>query len=171
MVKSVIDRGLGALRAMNSGRFDGEDQSSSRRQDVESRWSFAGMLEVLATAVLEFFGRLYEEARDEVQRLGMHERWMANYVLCRAKTQVATRIRDTLLGGQDAALSLGLISANIERTAANITAKKSGRIGQATTGDEETSSILSAMVDQWHNDEQQHQTLELAVKLRRPTAR
>ena len=163
-LKDMIDRTLGAVRAVNSEREDGEGFTRPT-QEASGQWNLANMPEPGSPEVPNFFGWLYEEARDEVQRLGMHERWMANYVLCRAKTQVSTRIRNMILGGQNAALSLGLIGANIERTAANITARNPVASVQATSGNEDISSALSAMVDQWHNEEQQHQTLELAVKI------
>jgi len=158
--REVIDRGKAALLSM---RADREDDTARPAVNGE-RFALAKMPAVGDDGVSEYFGRLYEEAAAEVQRLGMHERWMANYVVSRAKTMVHRQLRETLLGGKNASLSLGLIGANIERTVANITARNPVASVQATSGDEATSSSLSAMVDQWNNEEQQYQTLELAVK-------
>lgn len=158
----VITRDQAELRAMRAGREEEQDERVPRSVGDFGigKYPPPGHPEVR-----EVFGRLYEEARSEVVRQGMHERWMANYVISRAKSTVATRLRDIVRGGHNASLSLGLIGANIERTVANITARNPVASVQATSGDEAVSSTLSAMVDQWHNEEQQHQTLELAVKI------
>jgi len=161
-VKEVIDRSKAAVLAMRAGR---EPEETTRATIGGDKFGLAQMPGKGDPAVPEFFGRLYEDAANEVKRLGMHERWMANYVVSRAKTMVHTRIRDMMMGGRNASLSLGLIGANIERTVANITARNPVASVRATSGDKFVSSTLSAMVDQWNNDEQQYQTLELAVKM------
>lgn len=161
-VKELVSKAKGSVLAMMSGR---EQDNEPRPRIGGERFGLADAPAKGDPAVPEFFGRLYEEARDEVFRLGMHERWMANYTLSRAKTMVHQRFRDMLRGGHNASLSLGLIGANIERTVANITARNPVASVQATSGDEAVSSSLSAMVDQWNNEEQQHHTLELAVKI------
>lgn len=112
-----------------------------------------------------FFGQLYEEALAERDRLGMPQRWMANYVISRAKRQVNARLKDMLLGGYSASLSLGLVGANIERTVANITARSPVASVQSTTGDEAISAAISAMCDHWNNEEEQGDSLETAVKI------
>lgn len=161
-VSDVIDRVKASVLSMNSER---ESENRQRPRLGGEKFGLALAPAKGDPAVPEFFGRLYEEAYAETQRLGMHERWMANYVISRAKTMVHTRLKDMLTGGRNASLSLGLIGANIERTVANITARNPVASVQATSGKEEVSSALSAMADQWNNEEQQYQTLELAVKI------
>ena len=112
----------------------------------------------------KFFGRLYEEAVDERDRLGMPTRWMANYLLSRSKTMDASKLRMMLMGGYSASLSLGLIGANIERTVANITAQSPVASVRSTTGDNGLSAKMSAMCDQWNNAEEQGLTLGMTVK-------
>lgn len=115
--------------------------------------------------VPSFFGNIYENCLAERDRLGMLQRWMANYVITRAKRQINSRIKELLLGGHSATLSLGLVGANIERTVANITARNPVASVQSTTGDEGISAAVSAMCDYWNNDEEQHDSLETSVKI------
>lgn len=157
-----IDRHEGSVRAMGAER-EGEGRFSGHSHD--HRWSLARMPPPGDPAVASYAGKLYEEARDEVYRLGMHERWMANYVLSRAKTMVSHRFKDILLGGYNSALSLGIIGANIERTVANITARNPVASVVATSGDQDASDTVTAMVDQWNNEEYQRETLAVSVKI------
>jgi hypothetical protein len=115
--------------------------------------------------VASFFGELYEGALAERDRLGMPQRWLANYVITRAKRQINSKLRDMLMGGHSASLSLGLVGANIERTVANITARNPVASVQSTTGDESISAAISAKCDFWNNAEEQHDTLETSVKI------
>lgn len=162
-IKEVIGRGLGQFKAMMADRESDNDEVKARAHG--DKLGLAQMPDVGAPDVARYFGSLYENAASEVQRLGMHERWMANYVLTRSKVMIHTRLRDILTGGRNAALSLGLIGANIERTVANITARNPVASVQAVSGSEDTSAVMSAMVDHWNNEEQQYRTLELSVKI------
>lgn len=156
-----IDRHEGSLRAMNAER----EGDVAVEHSHDHRWSLARMPPPGDPAVASYVGKLYEDARDEVHRLGMHERWMANYVLSRAKTTVVSRFKDILMGGYNSALSLGIIGANIERTVANITARNPVASVVATSGDQDASDTVTAMVDQWNNEECQRETLAVSVKI------
>lgn len=169
----AVDRVIGAVAALRGGGI--KDVDIRERDDVRpereevfrysGEWSIAKLPPVSHPECGRWFGRLYEEALNEVQRLGMHERWMANYVLSRAKASVNTRLRDLLQGGYNSSLSIGLIGSNIERTVANITARNPIASVRATDGDEELASIISAMCEAWTNEEYQQESLALAVKI------
>lgn len=104
------------------------------------------------------------EAVVERDRLGMPTRWMANYILSRAKTMNVVRIRDMMLGGYSASLSLGMIGANIERTVAVITARSPMASVQSTDGDEGMSAAVGHG-GSLNNAEEQELTLGLSVKI------
>jgi hypothetical protein len=154
----------GAKRMVGISADDPKTSSVVKKRDI-SEFHLAKMPPKDSPHVGKFFGGLYEKSVVERDRLGMPTRWMANYLLSRSKTMSTGKIRDMMLGGYSASLSLGLIGANIERTVANITARAPVASVQATTGDESLSAAMSAMVDHWNNSEEQEKTLGMGVKI------
>lgn len=161
IVSSLAD-GIKSFIKSNAAR---KERSEVTARKERKKYNLASMPPKDAPEVPGFFGELYERSVKERDRLGMPTRWMANYVLARAKCTDQTKLRGLLLGGHAASLSLGLIGANIERTAANITARSPVASVQTTSGDENISSGISAMCEHWNNAEEQGKTLELAAKI------
>ena len=158
---SAVSDGVKKFMGVNA---DDPATATVKKRD-KKEFTLAKMPQKDSPEVGKFFGELYEKAVVERDRLGMPTRWMANYVLSRAKTMNVSRIREMMLGGYSASLSLGMIGANIERTVANITARSPMASVQSTDGEEAMSAAVSAMVDHWNNAEEQELTLGLSVKI------
>ena len=142
-VISAVSDGVKKFMGVNA---DDPATATVKKRD-KKEFTLAKMPQKDNPEVGKFFGELYEKAVVERDRLGMPTRWMANYILSRAKTMNVARIRDMMLGGYSASLSLGMIGANIERTVANITARSPMASVQSTDGDEGMSAAVSAMVE------------------------
>lgn len=99
---------------------------------------------------------LYLEALRERIRLGLDERWRANYRMYRGHHWQETTA--VLTGRSKARLSLALLGANINRTVANITARAPVAEVQSLDGTvEEDERILTQKMSEWNNkEEQQH---------------
>ena len=69
-VKDIVDRGKAMILSMRAER---EPESSPRPRVGGEKFGLADAPLPGDPAVPEFFGRLYEMARDEVQRLGLEE--------------------------------------------------------------------------------------------------
>ena len=160
-VSSAISGGVKKFLGINA---DDPKTAAVKKRD-KKKYNLAKMPAKDDPEVGKFFGELYEGCIAERDRLGMPTRWMANYILSRSKTMNVAKIREMMLGGYAASLSLGMIGANIERTVANITARSPMASVQSTSGDEGTSAKMSAMVDHWNNAEEQELTLGIGVKI------
>lgn len=116
--------------------------------------------------VPDFFGELYEKGLDEIDRQNMHQRWFANYILCRGKQNIGlvSSVTSILKNNVSSNLSMGLIGANVERTVANITARAPVSSVQSATGDDGLSSIMTSMVEAWNSAEYQHESLALSCR-------
>lgn len=111
-----------------------------------------------------YFFQLYQGALQERQRLGLKERWLDNYRHFRPGNSMAVDLLPGVKRGKTKKLSLSILTANVQRTVANITA----RAPQATAhsadgGNTDFDDALTQKLKIWNNSENQQESLGRSV--------
>lgn len=111
-----------------------------------------------------YFFQLYQAALVERQRLGLKERWLDNYRHFRPGNASITDLLPGVRRGKTKKLSLSILTANIQRTVANITARAPQATAHAAGGSSSPyDEALTQKLKIWNNSENQQESLARSV--------
>ena len=111
-----------------------------------------------------YFFQLYQAALQERQRLGLKERWMDNYRHFRPSNSTAVNLIPGLKKGKSKKLSLSILTANVQRTVANITARSPQATAHSVSGlSSQYDDALTEKLKLWNNRENQQESLSRSV--------
>jgi len=127
---------------------------------IDKKWNLSNIPPKGHKDVAAFANNLFEIARLEKERLGKHDDFLANYSLYRGQSRdgVATRAQALTL--------VNLYFSNIERTVANITARKP--IGEVVdldgTSSDGAEDVLSAKLLKWWKENNQQKLIRSSAR-------
>ncbi len=111
-----------------------------------------------------YFFQLYQAALQERQRLGLKERWMDNYRHFRPGNSTAVDLLPGVKKGRSKKLSLSILTANVQRTVANITARSPQATAHSVSGlSSQFDDALTEKLKLWNNAENQQESLSRSV--------
>lgn len=129
-----------------------------------NKWNLTNLPKEGDPDVGGFFFSLYQTALQERQRLGLKERWIENYKHFRPNSSYAMQLIPGVKKGKTKKLSLSLLTANIQRTVANITARSPQATAKSIKGGSSgVDDSLTNKLKEWTNEENQQDTLSTSV--------